>query len=87
MFYLEETLSAFITVLSLALTIISYLSYRKRGVRKLLFISSAFALFFIQGLVLSLALFISEFKDNLHLYVALLNSCILLILYLSVVRR
>lgn len=86
MYYLEETLSAFVTVLALALTIISYLSYRKRGVRKLLFITLAFLLFFVQGLVLSAALITEMFNDNLHLSVALLNSLILLILYLSVVR-
>ena len=86
MYYLEESLSAVVTVLALALTIISYLSYRKRGVRKLLYITIGFALFFIQGLVLSAALVVETFNDNLHLSVALLNSLILLILYLSVVR-
>lgn len=86
MYYLEESLSAFITVLALALTIISYLSYRKKGVRKLLYITFGFFLFFIQGLVLSAALVVETFNDNLHLSVALLNSLILLILYLSVVR-
>ena len=86
MYYLEESLSAFVTVLALALTIISYLSYRKRGVRKLLYITMGFALFFIQGLVLSAALVVENVNDNLHLSVALLNSLILLILYLSVVR-
>lgn len=86
MYYLEETLSAFITVLALALTIISFLSYRRKGVRKLLYISCGFALFFVQGLVLSAALIMESVNDNLHLSVALLNSLILLILYLSVVR-
>ena len=80
MFYLEETLSAFITVLSLALTIISYLSYRRKGVRRLLYITFAFVLFFIQGLVLSAALFWTEVKDDLLLYVALVNTGILLLL-------
>lgn len=87
MFYLEETLSAFITVLSCALTVIAYLSYRKRGIRKLLYITFAFILFFIQGLVMSAALFSSEVKDDLHLYIAALSTGILLILYLSVVKR
>lgn len=87
MFFIEETLSAFITVLSLVLTIISFLSYRKKGMRKLLYISIAFLLFFIQGLVLSAALFISSVKDNLLLYICILNTAILLILYLSVIKK
>lgn len=87
MFFIEETLSAFITVLSLVLTIISFLSYRKKGMKKLLFIAVAFFLFFVQGLVLSAALFIESVKDNLLLYVCILNTGILLILYLSVVKK
>jgi hypothetical protein len=55
-------------------------------VRKLLYITFGFLLFFIQGLVLSAALIVETFNDNLHLSVVLLDSLILLILYLSVVR-
>ena len=87
MYYIEETLSAFITVVSLALMFISFLAYRRKGNRKLLFIAAAFVLFFIEGLVLSAALFLSGIKDNLMLFVSILTSGILLFLYISVVKK
>ena len=86
MYLLEEILTAFITVLSLVLCVISYLSYRRKGVQKLLQITMAFGLFFVHGVVLSLALFVSEVAEDLHLYIAILDTGILMILYLAVVR-
>lgn len=76
------------TVLALTLFVISLLAYRRLKSMKLLLASTAFFLFFIKGLWLSYYLFTVPEKtwDVFLLPIALLDTIILVLLYLSLVK-
>lgn len=79
---------AVLTVLALALFVISVLAYKRTKRLKLLMVSLAFLLFFVKGLWLSYYLFtIPEETWNLFLLpIALFDTVILILLYLSLVK-
>ena len=85
---LHEVLIALITVLALALTAASALSYRRSGNRKVLMVTLAFALFFAKGLVLTIGIFMwkADFAALL-LYSAAFDFAILVLLFGSLVLR
>lgn len=81
-------LIAWVTVFSLALFVIGYLSYRRTGHPKLLAVSIAFLLYFIKGVVMALGLYFPDVvKVTTELESILLDVLILLTLYYATVRR
>jgi cytochrome bd-type quinol oxidase subunit 2 len=81
-----EFLAAIITVIALVLLIISFLAYRTEGSLMLLLTSIVFLLFFIEGIILTLSIFVDDlesFSSDLT-FVLLINVVILLILFFSV---
>lgn len=56
---IENILVAGVTVFALALTVIAALAFRRTGDRHLFFLAAAFSLFFVKGLVLTAALFLT----------------------------
>ena len=81
-------MSAFITIFSLGLLMVSVASYRKYKNGKLVFISLVFVLFLIKGVLLSISLFVPE-----HTVVPtgfngmLFDLIILILLFLATLKR
>lgn len=74
---------------SLILFVISAITYRRVQRTRLLLVSLAFALFFIKGLMLTLALFIGSIGDVFQssVLVTMLDFGIMVFLYFSVVKK
>ncbi|MFH1100947.1 MAG: hypothetical protein V1726_02780 [Methanobacteriota archaeon] len=81
-------INACITVFSLGLFFVSLLSYIHSKNKKLLFVSGAFFLFFIKGLVLSISLFIDTIVVlQPTLYLEFFDLIIILILFMTTLKR
>jgi hypothetical protein len=84
---LVNFLIAWVTVFSLALFVIGFLSYRRTGNPKLLAVSTAFLLYFIKGVVMALGLYFPNIVGvTTELPSILLDVLILLTLYYATVR-
>jgi hypothetical protein len=83
----ENIIRAFVTVFALALLIIALLSYRRAKNPKLLIIGSAFALFFIKGVLLSYGLFFKEIEELITPFSSLFDLAILLVLFSATLKR
>ncbi len=85
---LHETVVALVTVLALAITIISARSYRKSCNRKVLLVTVTFAFFFIKGLVLSYGVLVGNVGyEDMLLYSSVLDLIILILLFSSIIIR
>jgi hypothetical protein len=81
-------LIAWITVFSLAITVISAFAYRKTGSRKVLLVTIAFAMFFIKGVFYSIALMQANVDWDLVIISSLvLDFMILILLFIAIVVR
>ncbi len=84
----HEIIIALVTVLALAITIISARSYRRSGNKKVLLVTITFAFFFVKGLVLSYGVLTGEMDfSTLLLYSSLLDLFILISLFASFIFR
>ena len=81
-------ISAFVTIFSAGLLIISLLSYKKHRNKKLLFVSLVFFILLIHGILLSLGLFYDEFTVwTSPPYVGLFDLIILISLFIATLKR
>ena len=81
-------INACITVLSLGILILSIIGYKKTKNNKLIFVSTAFLIFFIKGLFLSIGLFNDQLAViNANSYFGLFDVLILTILFISTLKR
>ena len=81
-------ISAGITILALGMLLVSLLSYRRFKNSKLLFVSGAFLLFFIKGLLLSIELFSSAltvFTSSIYFHA--IDVIILILLFIATLKR
>ena len=77
-----------ITVFSLGMFLVSLLSYKKYRNQKLLFISTAFFLFLMKGILLSLPLFIDGIKGMYpDAYREVFDLAILILLFAATLKR
>ena len=79
---------AVLTILALALFVISIFAYRRSKNNKILMVSTAFLLFFLKGLWLTYSLFTYP-KGEWEVFlapVAVLDCVILILLYLSLLK-
>lgn len=84
----HEIVIALVTVLALAITVISAQSYRKSGNRKVLLVTITFAFFFIKGLVLSYGVLVGHIgNEDMLLYSSVLDLIILILLFSSIIIR
>lgn len=60
---LTNLLRAWIMIFALILFIVSLVAYHRTRNKRVLFVSCAFAIFFVKGIVLSLGLVYSEIED------------------------
>ena len=80
-------INACITIFSLAILLLSFVSYKKYKNTKLLFITAAFFVFLMKGLLLSLSIFVSEL-EGIHTspYFGLFDVFILALLFISTIK-
>jgi hypothetical protein len=74
---------------SLILFVISAVTYKRIGSRRLLLVSLAFAMFFVKGLLLTVGLFVDAVGDvfSSPVLVTMVDFAIMAFLYLSVVKK
>lgn len=80
---IENVLAAFVAGLSLFLFVVSLRSYQRSGKRKILLIGVAFILFFIKGLVMTIALFYFVPLGTQYIYLGLFDVMILIALFVA----
>jgi hypothetical protein len=81
-------LNAFVTIFSIGLFVVSILSYKKYKNFKLLFVSSAFFVFFIKGLLQSINLFYEEIAIvSSNIYAILFDLIIIILLFVATLKR
>ena len=81
-------LNACITVFSFGMLIVSLIGYRKSRNSKLIFVSLAFLIFFIKGMIQSLGLFYQglSFMDS-NIYMKFFDLTILILLFIATLKR
>ena len=81
-------ISAFVTIFSLGLLIVSLASYKKHKNLKLLFVSIVFMVFLVKGILLSLGLFYQGLSlTNSLEYNGLFDLIILILLFMATLKR
>ncbi|MEM2899707.1 MAG: hypothetical protein QXT63_02855 [Thermoplasmata archaeon] len=87
-YYLEDLLVPWVTIFSFVLFVIAIVSYNRTRNKRLIFVTCAFALFFIKGIILTIGLYfpsiISVHEDPLLLVMDIL---LLLSLYFGILRK
>ena len=78
---IENIVAAFVAGLSLFLFVVSIRSYQRSGKKKVLIIGMAFMLFFIKGLVLTIALFLFIPLGTQVVYLGIFDMIILIVLF------
>ena len=79
-------LNACITIFSLGMLIVSLLSFKKYKNVKLIFVSLAFLVFLIKGLIQSFGLFYGEIITS-STYFGLFDLVILILLFIATLKR
>jgi len=80
----ENIIAAFVTAFSLVLFLISLNSYRRARKMRILIICVAFLLFFIKGLVMTVALFYFVTLQSQIAYLSIIDVVILIMLFVAV---
>ena len=82
-----NVLAAWITIFSIALTVVAGVAYHRVRNTRVLLVTVAFALFAVQGVVLTLSL-MYEYWEDLYLPVSvLLDTVIIVLLAMTVLKR
>ncbi|UCE38031.1 MAG: hypothetical protein JSW00_01965 [Thermoplasmata archaeon] len=78
-----EIAVAMVTVLAFVLLIISALAYKRERSRGILFAALVFLIFLVKGIILTLSIFTSSFKDESDLltYSVFFDAAILIFLF------
>jgi hypothetical protein len=91
-YIVQDILVAFITVFAAALLLIAYISYKRTGNRKIMLIGAGFAVFFVKGIVMSIAIY-AGFMDVSTSFVLFLDMLIifdlliLILLYFAMFKK
>jgi len=91
-YLIQDMLLAWIAIFAFALLVIAVLSYRRTGNKKILYIAAGFALFFIKGVLMSVALYTnhmnvdSSFVIFLDILIAI-DLFILVLLYFAMFKK
>lgn len=90
---LKDILVGLLLILSLALTVIGYMSYRRTGNPKVRMVTIAFVLFLLKGLFLAVGLYLTDlvrvprgFAGSFDLMLAI-DVLVLLTLYIALFRK
>jgi len=78
----------FLTIFSIGLCIISFLSYVKSHNKKLLFVSTVFLLFILKGVLLSISLFMSIPAEFISIqFLSFVDVIVLLLLFMATLKK
>ena len=81
-------LYGFLTVFSVGLFIVSFLSFFKSKNKKLLFVSGVFLIFTIEGIILSLSLFVELPSYLISIqFLSFLDLIVLVLLFMATLKR
>lgn len=90
---LKDGLVGLLIILSLALTVIGWISYNRTGNPKIRLVTAAFLLFFLKGMFLAVGLYLTdlvevpkEFAASFDIMLAV-DVLILFILYMALFRK
>lgn len=86
---IENIVIAWITVFAFAMLVISLRAFRRSKHRKILFVSGAFGIFFIKGIILTLGLFYEDkiSSSSLWLLASLFDLGVLILLFVATLKR
>ncbi len=79
--------AAWITIFSIALTVVAAVAYSRVRNTRVLLVTMAFALFAVQGVVLTLSLIYEEWSDVYLPASVLLDTVIILLLAMTVLKK
>ena len=83
----QSIIYGFITIFSLGLFVVSFLSYRKTQNKKLLFVTGVFLLFLIKSVLLSSSLFLSQLQSvTTQPFLAIFDLFMLLLLFIATLK-
>ncbi len=80
-------LAAWITIFSIALTVIAGIAYYRVRNTRVLLVTIAFALFAVQGVVLTLSLMYENWSDMYLPVSVLLNTVIIVLMAMTVLKK
>ena len=82
-----NVLAAWITIFSIALTVVAGVAYYRVRNQRVLMVTLAFALFAVKGVILTLSLIIKEVSDH-YLWIAVaMDTVIIVLLALTVIKK
>jgi hypothetical protein len=82
-----NVLAAWITIFSIALTVVAGVAYSRVRNQRVLMVTLAFALFAVKGVILTLSLLIEEVSDH-YLWIAVaMDTVIIVLLALTVIKK
>ncbi len=81
-----NVLAAVVTIFAIALTIVAAVAYARVRNKRVLFVAAAFALFAIKGIALTLSLINEEVSDSYILISVLMDTVIIILLALTVLK-
>jgi Ni/Fe-hydrogenase subunit HybB-like protein len=81
-----NVLAAVVTIFAIALTIVAAVAYSRVRNKRVLFVAAAFALFAIKGIALTLSLINEEISDSYILISVLMDTVIIILLALTVLK-
>ncbi len=82
-----NVLAAWITIFSIALTVVAAVAYSRVRNTRVLLVMMAFALFAVQGVVLTLSLVYEEWADAYLPASVLLDTVIIVLLAMTVLKK
>ena len=82
-----NVLAAWITIFSIALTVVAAVAYRRVRNTRVLLVAVAFALFAVQGVVLTLSLVYEDWSDAYLPVSVALDTVIIVLLAMTVLKR
>lgn len=82
-----NVLAAWITIFSIALTVVAAVAYRRVRNTRVLLVAVAFALFAVQGVVLTLSLVYEDWSDAYLPVSVVLDTVIIVLLAMTVLKR
>lgn len=82
-----NVLAAWITIFSIALTVVAAVAYSRVRNTRVLLVAAAFALFAVQGVVLTLSLVYEDWSDAYLPVSVALDTVIIVLLAMTVLKR
>jgi hypothetical protein len=80
-------LAAWITIFSIALTVVAAVAYKRVRNQRVLMVTLAFALFAVKGVILTLSLLWEDVSDTYLAIAVLMDTIIIVLLAMTVLKK